>query len=72
MNMRSSDRRAGISASLQMNHLQPLPQVYVCCYCDVWRFAADIVFFVHDGWAWRMAKFAGLSEILFIAEVVCC
>jgi hypothetical protein len=64
VNMRSSDRRAGISASLQMNHLQPLPQVHVCCYCDDWRFAADIVFVVHDGWAWRMKKFAGLSECL--------
>jgi hypothetical protein len=50
MNMPSSDRRAGISASLQMNHLQPLPQVHVSCYCDDWRFAVDTVFFVDDGW----------------------
>jgi hypothetical protein len=45
MNRRSSDRRSGISTSLQMNHLQPLPQVYVCCCCDGWRLSAVICFF---------------------------
>jgi hypothetical protein len=70
-NRRSSDRRAGLSTSLQMNHLRPLPQVYVCRCCDGWGLAAQRCVFCSWWEGLENAKNPRLGEFVRDADMPC-